>query len=777
MASLETVKSRLSVGPTDSLPPQLTSFVGRRGELAELRELLRHNRLVTLTGSAGSGKTRLALQLAIETRAEHPDGSWFVPLAPVADPSRIVAATAQALGVNEEIDRSLADTVADYLRSRHGLLVLDNCEHLVRACADLVLSLLTGCPNLRVVATSREPLRLPGERAWPVPPLSLPPEPGEDEGTDSGPSEAMLLFADRGGLVRRSFQVTNANSAAVGRICRRLDGMPLAIELGAARLRVLTVDEIESRLERRFRLLQSGEHGVIPRHQTLRAAVDWSFHLLSEPEQALFGRLAIFAGGFTLRTTEAICPGGDIGAEDLLDLVTSLVEKSLVVAEEADGEARFRLLETMREFGRERLVDNGELPGLLRRHAAYFLEAAVATEAKLTGAGQAGALRWLHDEQDDLSAALDWWRRHDPDEALRMAAALGMFWYMQGLLTEGRQQLVASLQVAPADSPYRAAGLYAVGLLEHRHADYDDARAHFDSAEALFQAMGDARGVGRCRMRRAKVIFEQGDMMEGLHLLEDALTILRAVGDEWAVAQTLHDFGVMHGIDGLGQSDPSIQYHEEALHMRRVLGDLHAAAFTLFSFAQERLPFQSRHDMVLEALDIFRRFDDPVGVTVCLHVCAVLAADSGQPRRAVTLLAAAEAARARIGGVVPERLRLGAERWVSTAAGQLAPAEVATCAATGRAMSLRETVAMVTGPWTADPEVAPERSGPHLTRRESEVARLVAAGLSNRQIADRLFISPRTAEYHVEQIRNKLGFHSRAQVAAWSAEKTGSPTP
>src|SRR5919197_528943 len=603
-----------------SLPPQLTSFVGRGGELAA------------------------------ETQADHPDGAWFVPLAPVADPLRVVAATAQALGVNEEVDRSLSDTVTDYLRLRQGLLVLDNCEHLVRACADLVLSLLGGCPRLRVVATSRAPLLVPSELAWAVPPLSLPPEPGEEDRGSPERSEALLLFAERGALVRRSFRVTDANSVAVGRVCRRLDGMPLAIELAAARLRALTVEEIESRLETRFRLLTSSEHRTVPRHQTLHAAVAWSFDLLSAQEQALFGPLAIFAGGFTLQTAEAVCAGGEIAREAVLDLLTGLVEKSLVVPEETGGEARFRLLETMPEFGRERLAWSGELVGLLRRHATYFLEAAVASEDRLTGPEQAVALRWLHREQADLCAALDWWRREDPHEALRMAAALGMFWYMQGLLTEGRQQLVASLRVASPESPYRAAGLYAAGLLEHRHADYDDARAHFDAAEALFEARGDVRGVGRCRMRRGKAIFEQGGTREALPYLEEALALLSAAGDEWAIAQTLHDFGVTYGVDGLQDQDLSVRYHREALRMRRALGDLHAAGFTLYSLSLQQLPFGERREMLLEALGIFEQLDDRVGMTVCLEVCAELAADCGQPRRALTLLAAATAHRARIGG-------------------------------------------------------------------------------------------------------------------------------
>ncbi len=755
-----------------SLPIQLSTFVGRSAELSALRQLLNGTRLVTLTGAAGSGKTRLALRLGDELQSRYPDGTWFIELASVADPARVPEAVATVLGVQEEVGRPLIDTLVDHQRARCSLLLLDNCEHLLDACAGLVGALLSSSPSLRVVTTSREPLHLAGEAVWPVPPLSLP-RIGEGAAEiDVMRSEAVRLFVERAALIRSAFELTSRTAPVVARICERLDGMPLAIELAAARLRVLSVYEIESRLGRRFRLLTGGSLTALQRQQTLWAAIDWSYQLLDPEDRWLLDRLAIFAGGFTLESAGAVCSGDRIAADGMLDGLGRLVDKSMLIADETvDGSTRYRLLETLRAYGLDRLESSGTFERLGEAHASHFLAMSLGAEAHITGPDQMLWLRRLRRELDNLRAALRWWQGHEPGRHLLMASALAMFWYMQGHLTEGRQQLEAAL-AGTSDSRLRAMGLYGLGLLEHRHAEYDRAQSHFETARVLFRAVGDERGAGRSLMRSGKTAFELGDLVAAEERLQEAHGVLSALGDRWAVAQTLHDLGVLYGEHGLGDHDRSIARFREALAMRRDLGDRHATAFTLFAYSAEPGSIEVRRAFLHEAIQIYREMGDGVGIGVGLENASALASVGGRHQRAVKLLAAAQAQRRRSGGASPQRMRVWVEELVAASCRRLSEADAARLTEDGRGLSVEEAIGLATEDWEAatvkrmeDRQSADAR----LTRRELEVAGLVAKGLTNREIASRLFVSPRTAEYHVEQIRNKLGFHSRAQVAAWSA--------
>ena len=425
----------------NNLPRQLTSFIGREKEIAEVKRLFSTAYLVTLTGSGGAGKTRLALQVVADMVEGYPDGVWLAALAPIADPALVPKTVATAVGVPEQPGRDMTDTLLDALRPKALLLVLDNCEHLLAACRDLAAALLRTCPHLRILATSREGLGMPGETLWRVPSLSVP----EDIRHPLPPEELVLydavrLFVDRAVAITPSFAVTYETAPAVARVCQRLDGIPLAIELAAARVKVLAVEQIAARLDDRFRLLTGGSQLVLPRHQTLRGAIDWSYNLLLESERVLLRRLSVFAGGWTLEAAESVCAGGSVEAAAILDLLTSLVDKSLVLAETKRGEARYRLLETVRQYGNDRLQEAAELTDLQRWHFDWYLGLAERAEPELGGPHEDVWGERLEEEHANLRSALEWGMTQDVngEPVLRLAGALGYFWNRRAHVSEGR---------------------------------------------------------------------------------------------------------------------------------------------------------------------------------------------------------------------------------------------------------------------------------------------------------------------------------------------------
>src|SRR6266704_707033 len=438
--------------PVGAPPPaQLTSFIGRERETATLQELLKGTRLLTLTGAGGSGKTRLALEVAsrLGGGAQYPDGIAWVELAPLANPELVPQHVADALGVRRDGIRAAADALLEALRDWKALLVLDNCEHLVEACARLAEALLRGCPRLRILATSREALGIGGEQAWLVPALALPAAEAGKPVTRAvaAASEAIQLFVERTQAVRPSFELRDDNVAAIAHICRRLDGLPLAIELAAARARVLDPQQIAARLDDVFGLLTSGSRTALPHHRTLRSTIEWSYALLTEQEQILFRRLAVFAGGFTIDAVEAVAEGGAISAGDVLDLLSGLVDKSLVLLETEALEARYRMLETIRQFAQERLVEAGEAAALGRRHAQFFLARAVAADPFLPVHAEGWQER-LAEDVGNLRAAADWFEQDSAavDDNLRFATALHWFWFGLGHYREGRRRIETALE-------------------------------------------------------------------------------------------------------------------------------------------------------------------------------------------------------------------------------------------------------------------------------------------------------------------------------------------
>lgn len=678
----------LERGP-NNLPAALTSFIGRKRESAEIKRLLAQARLVTLAGPGGSGKTRLAIQVATDLLTESPDGSWLVSLASLTDPALVPQHVAAAVGVREESDQPILETLAGALAGKRMTIVLDNCEHLVAASAALASALLEAAPNLRMLATSQEPLGVAGEVVWRIPMLGVPDlaVAGARSREAVGRYEAVRLFVDRASAVHPGFALTDQNAAAVASICRRVDGIPLAIELAAARAKVLAPEQILARLEDRFKLLTGGSRTALPRQQTLRAAVDWSYDLLAPPEKTLLNRLSVFAGSFTLECAEAVCSDESLDPLDLLDTLTHLVDRSLVVTEEiAAGEIRYRLLETIRDYGAEKLVLAGERERLRGRHAAHYLALAEQAEPELTGPGQAAWLNRLSREHDNLRAALGELAsdRGDRSQALRLAGALWRFWWIRGNWNEGRARLRELLgEGGPGDPSARWKALHGAAVLARSQGAYADARPLLEEALALARAQADRAAVGSLVFELGNVANEEADYATARSLYEESLAIRRALDDKRGVSASLHNLGViaaavgdleaadglyqgalalhrelgnraweafsLNGLGGVafyrGDLEASRHYHEEALPLQRELGDTRGTAFSmreLGEVATHRQEYMAAYERLVEALAIYRDLEDRQGIASTIEGLAVLSAAMGHPDRALLLLGAAE---------------------------------------------------------------------------------------------------------------------------------------
>ncbi|HSL07727.1 MAG TPA: LuxR C-terminal-related transcriptional regulator, partial [Pseudonocardiaceae bacterium] len=515
----------------NNLPGELTSFVGRRAELAQIGDPLERVRLLTLTGAGGCGKTRLALQAAANAMDRHPDGVWWVELARLADATLLPAAVISALGLREVPGRALLDTLVEHLRTRRVLVVLDNCEYLLAACAEFANALLRVCPSLTILATSRAPLGVPGEITWPVPSMSLPAKPQLEA---LRRSDAAALFIDRATQVRPHFVVTAANAPAVAQICHDLDGIPLAIELAATRVRMLTPEQIARALSDRFRLLTGGARTVLPRHQTLHASIDWSHDLLGDGERVLLRRLSVFAGGWTLDAAEQVCPGEGIDRDDVLDLVTGLVDKSLVITDEQSSETRYRLLETVRQYAAVRLAEAGEVDGLRDRQLAYYLALAQAAEPQVVGAGRSDpVLHTLAIELPNLRAALERAAVTDPTAGLRLVDALTLFWLFTGRYREGDAAYARALDAAGEEpTPLRGRVLAGRGDLALNGGAYKAAHGWAQAALEIGEACGDPWTQGRA-LNTLGLMVSIRDPAGGRALLERSVQLATQAGDDW----------------------------------------------------------------------------------------------------------------------------------------------------------------------------------------------------------------------------------------------------
>lgn len=636
----------------NNLPLTLTSFIGRSRELEEIGQLFQTTRLLTLVGAGGSGKTRLVLEfaraLAQGAAALFPDGVWFVELAALTDPALVPRAVAGVLGLREDPSQSLTHTLSAALATRKLLLVLDNCEHLLEACGTLAHTLLSGCAGLRVLATSREALRIPGECSWYVPALSLPSEERISQPTATvalarlQESEAVRLFVERARSVLPAFVLTPAIGSEVARICRRLDGTPLAIELAAARVRLLAPAQISARLDDCFRLLSTGSRTALPRHQTLRAAIDWSHDLLASEEQAVFRQLAIFPGDWAVEAAETICAGGPSLDGDVLDILGRLVDKSLVVVDfRPDGFARYRLLETMRQYGRERLLHSGEFETVAARHAAYYCALAKTAATNLRTHEQIRVLEQLEREHDNLRAALRWALDHsDGATAGDLTTAIWRFWEAHNYLSEGLQWMEAALELlSPTDRSetnlrLRIGVLGGAAVLLSDQGDGHRALAMLDECLALSRELDDKHAVAMTLSHIGAVAWFETDYPRMQAAGNEALSIFMELGDRSGVARMLSGLGLL-ALVWRGDKDAAVEYLEQSLQIYRELREPQAIALTLIQLAatvMKRGNYIRSGLLYHEATTRFAELHANWGIAYCLEGLATLAiAPMAQP--------------------------------------------------------------------------------------------------------------------------------------------------
>jgi predicted ATPase/class 3 adenylate cyclase len=616
----------------NNLPQQVTSFIGREKEIAEIEALLAATRLLTLTGSGGCGKTRLSLEVAADALESSTDGVWFVELAALADPALVPQAVASVLGLREERDASLTQILVDHVRSRHLLLVLDNCEHVLAACATLADAILTQCPHAVLLATSRQRLGLPGERVYRVPSLSTP-DPKRDVTPETlSRYESARLFRERAQLQQPRFVVNEQNARAVASVCHRLDGIPLAIELAEARMRSMPVEEIDHHLDRRFMLLTGGSRAARPRQQTLRAMIDWSYDLLEPAEQALYGRLAVFAGGFSADSAERVGAGEPLEQWQVLHILTSLADRNLVAAEERDGANRYRLLETIRQHALERLRVSGDGDAMRRKHRDYFLALAEEAEPKLRGAEQAASLRRLEEEHENLRAAFEWCVADEElNPGLRFCGALQHFWTLRGHVSEGREWCARMLPASAKPTRERAKALSAAGALAYLQADYGAAKALHEESLAIRRQLGDQRGIATSLSNLGVLACDLVDFASARALFEESLAILRQLDDAWGIAIALGNLG--RAANELGDYDTAKSRHEESLAIKRELGNRAGIANTLHSLANvahaqgELATAKALH---LESIEVARELGHRPGLSTYLTNLASVVSDQGE---------------------------------------------------------------------------------------------------------------------------------------------------
>jgi len=815
-----------------NLPAQVSRFIGREAELAQVRALVAGSRLVTLTGAGGAGKTRLALQVAAGLLDGTGDGVWFADLAPLHDPDLVAVTVADVLGIRRQPGRPVPDTLAEAVGERSLLVVLDNCEHLIGACAKLADALLRGCPNLALLATSREPLGIGGEYVYRVPSLNVPAD-GAGPATIRA-SEAVRLLEDRAAAQGAPLAPDDQTAAVAGRICRRLDGIPLAIELAAARLRVLPPADLEARLDERFALLTGGSRAALPRQQTLRAMVDWSWELLTGPERAVLARLSVFAGGFDLAAAEAVAadepgtagepvpPGEPVSPGEVVGLLGALVDKSLVQFDRTGaGPGRYRLLETVRQYAAGRLDALGPAVAEAARmaHRDYYLALAEAATPHLVAADQGVWLDRLDAELGNLRVAIAASvTQPDPGPGLRLATALRVYWKARGHAAEGADALRALLNAPAARDAtlLRARALAAAANLQTQVGGGAIIEEYCQEALAIADAAGDDHLVADLLRERAWHLMRQARPDAALPLIESGLSLARRLGEPHLTALLLS--AQTQAAYATGDNAGAARYAAEALRLFRQAGDELQAGLLLGNLGYYEAAagdLDAARDHLAESLDIARAFDDRSGVVFGTFNCGLAEYLGGSPAAAWSLFAESfdrarragmkvqmayallglalasrseadprwsarlhgaadqafgdlghtvESLEARLAGQDRERLRaeIGADAFdTDYAAGRaLDPASAARQARPGpRAV-----------PGHAVPgQAVPAGDATVLTRRELDVLRLVAQGLSNPEIARRLTLSEHTVHRHLANILRKLNLPSRTAAAAWGA--------
>jgi non-specific serine/threonine protein kinase len=731
----------------NNLPQRLTNFVGREREKDDVIGLLARSRLLTLTGTGGSGKTRLALEVASCVADEYPEGVWLVELASISDPAIPVQEVAALFGVREEPGKPLLDTLAASLLPSKALLVLDNCEHLVEACAGLADRLLNACPDLRILTTSRQPLGLDYEVAHRVPPMSMPDANQLPAPSELGRYEALRLFVDRASAIRSDFSVSQEKVQPLVELVTKLDGLPLAIELAAARTRVLSVRQIVERLDERFRLLSTTSRSASPRHRSLQAVMDWSYELLSQPERVVLMSLSVFAGGFTLEAAQAVS-GLEVDEFETIDLLSQLVDRSLLNVDERAGVASYRMLETIRHYALERLEESGEADQLRSRLLTYYTDLAESTENDLLTESQPVWLDRLEREHDNLRASLDWgWtspREADRRLGLRLAGSLVWFWYFRGYLSEGRTWLERILSLEGNDSPTvaRAKALSAAGVVAYLQSDYPVARTRLEEGLSIWRTLGDVRGTAFALTFLGRVAQQLGDPSAG-DLGEESVALFREHGDKWGLALSLDFLGEV--ARERGEHSRAEELHRESLSLYLEVGHSWGVALELSHFGHIALrtgDYATARQRLEEAIEIQRAVGDKWMLAWTLHNLGDVVRAQGDHERAAALR--------------EESLQLFHELGGKGAIASAWATQTSRPHATDEATEPQSTT---TG---ENPE--------GLTRREIEVLRLIAEGLTDAQVADRLVLSTRTVQAHLRSIYSKLNITTRTAATRYAME-------
>ncbi|QIZ36542.1 LuxR C-terminal-related transcriptional regulator [Saccharopolyspora sp. ASAGF58] len=768
------------------LPTELTSFVGRQRLSAEVKKRLSGSRLVTLTGPAGVGKTRLALHVARELQRAFPDGVRLVELAQLQDPGILVNAMTAALELPDQSAREPLTVLVEFLADKRLLILLDNCEHVLAAAAAVLSAVLRSAPGVQVLATSRERVGVAGEQVLSVPPLTVPRlepsnggRPLQDDGV--GQHEAVTLFEQRAAAVQPAFTVDPDNEAEVAQLCQRLDGLPLAIELAAVRLGAMSVGQILQHLEDRFRFLTTGHRMAPARQQTLRAAVEWSFGLCSPAEQVLWARLSLFAGEFDLEAAEQVCAGAGLAEEDILDAVSGLVEKSVVSPVQGGTATRYRMLETIRQYGREQLAARGEETLLRRRHRDYYLAVAKQADAEWFGPQQRKWWQRFQSQNPNLWAALDFCCT-EPGQArtgLLLTGALWFHWIGSGFVRDGRYWLDRLLALSREPSQERARALWVRGWIAIVQGDLPNAERASQEGIEVADHVGDRAAKAHATHFLGWHAWFCDDTARASELAEQALAGYRATGQLSTSAPALLSFNLLASVHfARGDFERAGEACAEGRSICERAGEEWMLAWMRWYLGHARRlagDVQAAEEEALAALRIKRNFNDPLGLALCIEQLGLVAMDRGDAGRAARLFGAVEPlwkllgsspllnasywlrwhrdgerhARKVLGDQAYEKAyrqgtQLGNDQAVSYALGEQAPAT--------------PTLAQVP---------AADSALPVLTRREQEVAMLVTQGLSNKEIAQALVISQRTAETHVEHILCKLGVTSRVQIVTW----------
>lgn len=759
-----------------NLPAELTSFVGRRNQLSEIRRLVGSARLVTLTGPGGVGKTRLALQSAYGLVRAYEDGVWFVDLAPLRDPDLVAAAVCQVLNLRDQSARWTLDNLADYLAERRVLLLLDNCEHLIDACAALSEALLRKAPRLRIIATSRQALDLIGEAVIRVPPLTLPAESAHTKVQMVHHYEALRLFLDRAAMAEPDFTIDESNVATVAEICARLDGIPLAIELVTARLRSMGLKDILSGLDNRYRFLTGGNRTTVARQRTLRASVEWSYELCTQDERVLWRRLSVFSGSFDLDAARQVCSDEQTPPETVPEVVARLVEKSILLLEQAVT-PRYRLLDTIREYGAEQLQAVTETGDLRRRHRDYYKLLIETAEREWLTKFQVQWLKRLRTEHANIRAALQYSfeRGDEAGTGLDMAARLWAFWIAAGLLAEGRRWLERGLgQDGTRDTAARARALWVVSYVTACQGDLTTAQQWLEEGRQLAAKIQDTCADAYLTLSSGLIAMFRGDTDEANLLLAEAMTRHSEIDEVTGLVDAQFLLGSLASVSG--EVGIALDLVRGTLAVCEQFGERWWRAWANRNLAVALWRADDRRasaEAVTQALRDCMELNEQLCGALCLQVCAWSAAADGQHRRAAVLFGATRAIWEALSTTPFWQMPDEDAKWERATRRVLGDAAFEKAFREGLQMTVEEALNYSLGgaghgaATVLNGERNPATS---LTPRELQVARHVTDGFSNQQIASRLTISRRTVETHVEHILAKLGFTGRAQIAAWFAE-------